>query len=234
MEYKEDIFVGYRYYEKKKIAPLFPFGFGLSYTNFEYTGIRLDKQEMSENDTLTVTAGVRNAGKTAGREIVELYVADGKGERIRPRKELKGFAKVELQPGEEKQVSLKLGRRAFAYYDTDLHDFHVQDGKFTILVGGSSDSTPLCAEVTVHAEPKAFVFTPDTLVSDVAARDTKGILKEVWTKVKRVGLPGTAGKEYDKIPDFMMDAPLRSMTMMGATYETVDEIVKRLNSEYHC
>lgn len=226
VEYKEDIFVGYRYYDKKEIKPLFPFGFGLSYTTFEYTGIKLDRKEMSEDDRLTVTVSVKNTGKVAGKEIVELYVADGKGEIIRPVKELKGFAKVMLQPGEEKNVAITLDRRAFAYYDTDLHDFAVQSGKFTIYAGSSSDSTPLSAEIQVQAEEKSYVFIPDSTFGDVLSHGKKDLLLSELGKAHLI-----AEKDFEKKGPFILDAPLRSLTMFsGADYEQVAALCDKLNA----
>ena len=91
VEYREGLFVGYRYYDAKEIAPLFPFGYGLSYTTFEYTGIAVDKKELTDAETVTVTATVKNTGRMAGKEIAQLYVRDVESSVIRPVKELKGF-----------------------------------------------------------------------------------------------------------------------------------------------
>ena len=128
VEYREGIFVGYRYYDKKKMDVLFPFGFGLSYTTFEYSNLMVDKESMKDTDTLTVTVDVTNTGSMAGKEVVQLYVADKESTVIRPVKELRDFAKVELAPGETKTVSFTLDKRAFAYYSVRIHDWHVETG----------------------------------------------------------------------------------------------------------
>lgn len=128
VEYKEGLFIGYRYYDMKKIEPLFPFGFGLSYTSFEYTGLTVSNKTLKDTDFVNVTLQVKNTGNMTGKEIVQLYVHDVASSVIRPAKELKGFEKVELKPGETKTVSFTLGKRAFAYYNIKLQDWHVETG----------------------------------------------------------------------------------------------------------
>jgi beta-glucosidase len=147
--YAEGVFVGYRYYDKKRIAPLFPFGHGLSYTRFELSDLRLDKTDLQDGDSLSAQVTVKNVGTVAGQEIVQLYVRDVASTVMRPEKELKGFAKVALAPGEAQTMTIALDRRAFAYWNTDLHDWHIESGEFEILVGSSSVDLPLKASVTV-------------------------------------------------------------------------------------
>src|SRR4051794_31416877 len=110
----------------KNIQPLFPFGFGLSYTSFEYSNLSINKKEIQDIETVTVSVNVKNTGIAAGKEIVQLYVKDLESSVIRPEKELKGFEKVQLQPGEEKMVIFTLDKRAFAYYNVELKDWHVE------------------------------------------------------------------------------------------------------------
>ncbi|HEX5690981.1 MAG TPA: glycoside hydrolase family 3 C-terminal domain-containing protein, partial [Roseiflexaceae bacterium] len=138
--YGEGIFVGYRYYEKKKIAPLFPFGFGLSYTRFSYSNLRLSAATIGPDEPLTVRVDVTNTGERAGQEIVQLYVADKEARLARPEKELKGFAKVALDPGQTATVEIALDRRSLSYWDDARHDWVAEPGEFTVLVGGSSDA----------------------------------------------------------------------------------------------
>lgn len=138
VEYREGVFVGYRHYDTRDVDPLFPFGYGLSYTSFEYSDIRVNRKEIQDTDTVTVSVKVKNTGSVAGKEIVQLYVRDVDSTVPRPEKELKGFDKVYLQPGEEKTVTFELGKRAFAYYNAKLKDWHVESGAFDILVGSSS------------------------------------------------------------------------------------------------
>ncbi|MDF2614223.1 MAG: glycosyl hydrolase [Clostridia bacterium] len=149
--YSEGLFVGYRYYDKKEIEPLFPFGHGLSYTSFEYTDITLDKHALLDTENLTVKVTLKNTGKISGKEVIQLYIKDVESSVIRPKKELKAFEKVELQPGEEKTVTLTLGKRAFAYYNTDIKDWYVESGVFEILVGSSSRDIRLKDAVNVKS-----------------------------------------------------------------------------------
>jgi beta-glucosidase len=136
--YGEGIFVGYRYYDKKKVAPMFPFGFGLSYTTFDYGPLSLSAKEIGPDDTLQVSVEVTNAGQRAGKEVVQLYVRDQQASLQRPEKELKAFAKVQLEPGERKAVTMTIARDALAYYDDLAHEWVAEAGEFEVLVGTSS------------------------------------------------------------------------------------------------
>ena len=136
--YGEGLFVGYRYYEKKKIAPLFPFGFGLSYTTFGYGPLRLSAQQIGPDDTLQVSVDITNTGERAGKEVVQLYLRDVTASLHRPEKELKAFAKVSLEPGERKTVTLSVAHDALAYYDDLAHEWVAEAGEFEALVGSSS------------------------------------------------------------------------------------------------
>jgi beta-glucosidase len=138
VRYGERIYVGYRYYEKKKVAPLFPFGFGLSYTTFDYTNLRLSADAISPDEQLTVTIDVTNTGNRAGQEVVQLYVRDVAAQVSRPEKELRGFAKVALEPGETRAVTLAVGKEAFAFWDDARHAWVAEAGEFQVLVGSSS------------------------------------------------------------------------------------------------
>lgn len=154
VEYREGVFVGYRYYDKKKMDVLFPFGYGLSYTEFAYSNLKLDKKSMKDTDTLTVTVDVTNTGKVKGKEIVQLYVGDKESTAIRPVKELRGFEKIELAPSETGTVTFTLNARDFSYYNVQLGDFYVEGGEFDILVGSSSRDIRLEDTVTVEATRK--------------------------------------------------------------------------------
>ncbi len=138
-EYKEDIFVGYRWAEKEKIKPLFAFGHGLSYTTFKLSNVRTDKTELTADGTLAVTVTVTNTGSRAGAEVVQLYVGDEKSSLPRPLKELKGFAKVYLEPGESRDVTITIGRDALSFYDDRAGEWTAEPGTFTIHVGTASD-----------------------------------------------------------------------------------------------
>ncbi len=151
VEYRESVYIGYRYYDKSNKAVRYPFGFGLSYTTFEYSNIKLDKTSMDENETLSVAFTVKNTGNVAGFETAQLYVADKESTIYRPVKELKGFKKVWLEPGESKEITIVLSKRAFAFYNVNINDWCVESGDFEILVGASSADIKLRATVNVTA-----------------------------------------------------------------------------------
>ena len=145
--YSEDIFVGYRWTEKKGLAPLFPFGHGLSYTTFAYGKPSADKKTMTADDTISFTVNVKNTGTREGQEVVQLYISDKKSSLPRPVKELKGFQKVFLRPGETKHVSVTLDRDAFQYFSEKKSDWVFESGEFEIWVGASSKDIRLKTKV---------------------------------------------------------------------------------------
>ncbi|MGD9049221.1 MAG: glycoside hydrolase family 3 C-terminal domain-containing protein, partial [Anaerolineae bacterium] len=138
VQYGEGLFIGYRYYEAKELPVLFPFGHGLSYTTFAYSNAQVSAKTFRDVDGLTVTVDVTNTGQMAGKEIVQVYVRDRESGLVRPEKELKGFAKVALQPGETKSVAIKLDFRAFAYYHPEYKQWITEDGDFDILIAASA------------------------------------------------------------------------------------------------
>ncbi|GAB4278324.1 MAG: glycoside hydrolase family 3 C-terminal domain-containing protein [Candidatus Promineifilaceae bacterium] len=138
VHYGEGIFVGYRYYDKKQLEPLFPFGHGLSYTTFEYSNLHLNGDTFGTDDEIVVQVDVTNTGQRAGQEVVQVYVRDEEVRVARPLQELKAFAKVALEPGETKTVTLTLDWQALAFYDTAVHDWVTESGMFELLIGASS------------------------------------------------------------------------------------------------
>lgn len=156
-EHRESVYIGYRYYDAADIDVEFPFGFGLSYTTFEYSGIKLSKDKMKDTDTVTVSFKIKNTGSVDGAEIAEVYVADKESTIFRPKKELRGFKKVFLKAGEEKEVSVELSKRAFAFYNVELGDWMVETGEFDILVGSSSRDIKLTASMTVESTVTASI-----------------------------------------------------------------------------
>lgn len=145
--YKEGIFVGYRWYEKKNIEPLYPFGHGLSYTSFEYSDLTVSKEKFNRDDTITVSCTVKNIGKRQGMETVELYVQDVECSVPRPVKELKGFQKIDLEPGQSKTVVLALDKKAFSFWNPATRDWFAEKGKFIIRIGSSSKDIKLTKEI---------------------------------------------------------------------------------------
>jgi len=148
--YSEGVFLGYRHFDKTGTKPLFPFGHGLSYTTFKYGALAVSPDTMTGDATVTVSFDVTNTGKRAGAEVAQLYVGDHHARVPRPPKELKGFAKVALQPGETRRVQLALDRRAFSYYDVATRVWRADPGPFDILVGSSSQKIELHSKVTVR------------------------------------------------------------------------------------
>lgn len=138
IEYKEGVFVGYRWFEAKNIKPLYPFGFGLSYTQFDYSNLHISHSEAVIGDTVEVSFTITNTGKVAGKEIAQLYIQDVESSELRPSKELKGFNKVLLQPNESTTVTLSLKEDAFSFWSEEQEDWTIEGGEFKILIGGSS------------------------------------------------------------------------------------------------
>lgn len=147
VEYAEGVFVGYRYYDTKKMPVRWAFGHGLSYTTYAYSNLKMSTDRMDDDETLTVSVDVTNTGAVTGKEIVQLYVSDLNGTACRPYKELKGFSKVELGPGETKTVTMTLSARDLSYWEESLHDWYAPSGKYAVLIGRASDDILLHAEV---------------------------------------------------------------------------------------
>ncbi len=156
-EHRESIFIGYRYYDSVNKDVLFPFGYGLSYTEFSYSDLKLSSDSIKDTDELVVSFKVKNTGAVDGAEIAQLYVKDVESTIFRPEKELRGFKKVFLKAGEEKTVELTLSKRAFAYYNVNISDWHVESGEFEILVGASSRDIRLNGSVKVESTVDAVI-----------------------------------------------------------------------------
>ena len=150
IEYKEGIFVGYRWYEKENIKPLFAFGHGLSYTEFSYGKASADSKSMTGDGSITVSVDITNTGKTTGKEVVQLYISDMKFSLPRPEKELKDFRKIELEPGETSTVTFTIEKEDLSYFDPEKHDWVAEPGKFKALIGSASDD--IRAEISFALE----------------------------------------------------------------------------------
>jgi beta-glucosidase len=149
VQYSEGVFVGYRHYDRSETKPLFPFGFGLSYTTFAYSNLSVAPASGSLDQSVIVSFEVKNTGRREGAEVAELYVGDAHASIPRPVKELKGFAKANLKQGQSKRVSINLDRRAFSFYDVGKKDWNAEPGAFDILIGGSSDKIQLRGTFTL-------------------------------------------------------------------------------------
>ncbi|MGN0532226.1 MAG: glycoside hydrolase family 3 C-terminal domain-containing protein [Eubacterium sp.] len=150
-EHKESVYIGYRYYDAANMDVVFPFGYGLSYTTFEYSDIKLSADSIKDTDTLTVSFKIKNTGAVDGAEVAQVYVADKESTIYRPVKELRAFKKVFLKAGEEQEVSVELSKRAFAFYNVNINDWCVESGDFDIMVAASSRDIRLTATVYVDA-----------------------------------------------------------------------------------
>ena len=181
--------IGYRYYDTAEKEVQFPFGYGLSYTTFEYSDLELSSSNIKDTDDLTVTFKIKNTGDVDGAEIAEIYVADQESTIFRPKKELRAFKKVFLKAGEEKEVSVTLSKRAFAFYNVELQDWQVETGLFDIMVGASSRDIRLTKAVNIISDCTAAVpdyrkTAPAYYTADLAAMDDAQ-----WTAVYGKELP---------------------------------------------
>lgn len=238
VEYREGVFVGYRYYDAKEIDVLFPFGYGLSYTTFAYSNMKLDKTIMHDTEILTVQVDVTNTGDRFGKEVVQLYVMPPKENVIRPVKELKGFEKIGLHPGETKTVTFTLGKRAFAYYDTELQEWNVESGNYQIALGQSSRTILVRKEVQIHSTTvKKPVVTLDTTFEDIfAIPGAKEVMAEVMGEFSVFG--NAEGDVLGEGTGEMMEAMMRYMPLRGLiafgggklTFEDVEKLLERLKS----
>ncbi|MGG3837842.1 glycoside hydrolase family 3 C-terminal domain-containing protein [Paenibacillus thiaminolyticus] len=243
--YGEGIFVGYRYYEAKKETPLFPFGHGLSYTTFAYEQIRIDKSSMKDTDTATVTVTVRNTGSRAGKEVVQLYVKHAGSSVVRPVKELKGFAKISLEPGEAAEVSFTLDKRSFAYFNTDIHDWFAESGTYDILVGPSSADTPLTAPIDVHSTAVPFTKVTrmtrfhELLAIPATAQLAEQAMNDSMESVKQMGAMFAESMDdsglaqlFEAVVEWKKYDGLRSLSGMmgsGMTEAELEQLIERLN-----
>ena len=184
--YGEGIFIGYRYYDAKEMPVLFPFGYGGSYTSFAYSSPKVSAEVFKDVDGLTVSVDVTNTGKVAGKEIVQVYVHDRLSGLKRPPKELKGFAKVELQPGETKTVTVPLDFRAFAYYHPTYSRWVTEDGEFDILIGASAADIRFVETVTLQStvELPSVLNRDSTIHEWLNDRRGKVVFDPIWQMMK--------------------------------------------------
>lgn len=236
VNYSEGVFVGYRYYDAKEMEVAFPFGHGLSYTTFKYSNLKLDRTEMTDQDTLTVSVDVTNTGSRAGKEVVQLYVSDRTGSVRRPLKELKGYEKVSLEPGETKTVTMTLDKRSFAWYSTELHDWYAASGEYEILIGASSRDIRLTEEIRLDSTQKLplnlTLNTPmGDLIADERTREFGLFLKQKMDEFFGATGSDTKLSDDDSDEDPMADAmaasmPIRNVVSFGLMEK--EELFKKL------
>lgn len=236
VNYAEGVYVGYRYYDKKKMPVRWAFGHGLSYTSFEYTNLRTDKAGFADGEKLTVSVDVRNTGSMEGREVVQLYISDRNGTPNRPVKELKGFKKINLEPGEVKTVTLELDDRSLSYYDPDLGDWYAPTGEYGILVGHASDDIRLETKVGFKtAKLLPFTVTNSVTVGQLLADPRTApiigaFLKERLAKRKATDLGTSSEADAKSRNDMMYAMPLKSMVSFHVlTHDSMMELIDWLN-----
>ena len=237
-EYREGVFIGYRYYEKKRMQPLFPFGHGLSYTEFEYSDITIDKESITDKERVTVSVDIWNVGRYKGKEVVQLYVSPNGSRISRPYKELKGFQKIELLPEEKETLTFTLDARAFAYYETKIHDFYVESGDYTILIGSSSNDIRLT--IPVHVEGTTLLpcsFDMFSAISDILdtakGREVLGpivdnIFSEMKSNSENADSMGEGGTEM--MERMILEMPIGSLSTFGG-FDTaqVKKLLRKIN-----
>ncbi|MEJ2756963.1 MAG: glycoside hydrolase family 3 C-terminal domain-containing protein [Anaerolineales bacterium] len=243
VRYGEGIFIGYRYYDAKGLPVQFPFGHGLSYTTFEYNNPKVSATNFIDQDGIVVEVDVKNIGALAGKEVVQVYVHDQESDLARPQNELKGFAKVDLQPGETKTVSIKLDYRSFAYYHPAYHQWITEDGTFDILIGASSADIRHSLTVTMEStQDLPCILDRESTIREWLA-DKHGqvvltpFLKQMEENSRRVFEPEGAGEEAigQGLTDWAGDMPLESVLLFqqGAFEEPAEDIVKDLLAKAH-
>ncbi len=219
-DYSEGVFVGYRHYVSRRIPVLFPFGYGLSYTEFEYGELSLSQEEFRENDCIKVRVPVKNTGARAGKALIQLYVEPDKNTyaAARPLRELKAFSRTELRPGEEKIVELSIDRDAFVFYDKDIHDWHLAPGLYKIQVGSDCESILREKELRVFSENKKTpAVSRNSLIGDLLEHDTtRPVMEDLlpdMLKCMGVSCEMTPDGHINResLPPFVYELPIRSL-----------------------
>ena len=239
--YQEGVYVGYRYYDAKEMPVRYAFGHGLSYTTFEISNLRTNQECFTDEEKLKVFVDVTNTGSRSGKEVVQLYVSDQNGTPDRPVKELKGFVKVELAPGETKTVEMEIDSRALSYFDEGLGDWYAPSGNYALLAGDSSDHITACGSVRFETKKLPYFevgvdTTMGELLSDprTAAAVREMIAKHVEGRStgESDGISGNAEQDNAMQEAMMKYMPLKSMMSFGvmdrAQMESLLEMLRGL------
>jgi beta-glucosidase len=230
VRFSEGVFSGHRWYDARKVAPLFPFGHGLSYTTFCYDGFAIDTSDFAEHDVIRVDTAVKNTGDVAGKEVVQLYVGECRSRVPRPVRELKAFRKVELEPGEVETVQFSLGWRDFAFYDAQAGQWVMDPGEYEIALGSSSADTRVSArehlESTHVSHPAVSEDTPFR-----AALDHPVMGPMLQPVVQGMRQHAGSDEAAEMMMLFMGDMPLRKFRLMGIfTEEQLTGLVAAANA----
>lgn len=235
--YGEGIIVGYRYYDKKKQPVRWAFGHGLSYTDFEYGNLRFSSADMDDNSILKIQVDVINIGTAAGKEVIQLYIADENNTLGRPEKELKGFTKLELNPGETKTAVFKIQSRNLAYYHEELGDWYAPAGRYRVLIGHASGDIRLTAEIRFETK-RVLPFRVDasTSIGELFKNEkTAGIVSEILEMLSVAAGQEEKSEENEEKSTMAMrkamleGTPLKSLVSFGIPGEKVESIIREMN-----
>lgn len=241
VNYAEDIYVGYRYYEAKELPVRWAFGHGMSYTDFAYSNMKLSSDSLTDEGTVTVTVDVTNTGKVPGKEVVQLYVADKNGTPQRPVKELKGFTKLSLAPGETKTAELTLSARDLSFYHEELGDWYAPTGNYEILVGHASDDIRVSKELAfTTAKVLPFVVTGATTLGELMADPrTAPAVKEMMEKTAQTLGAGSDAEQASEAAEgvvgpemmeaMMQGMPIKSLVSFVGAALDIDALIATLN-----
>lgn len=229
VEYRESIYVGYRYYDKAEKPVAYPFGFGLSYTRFDWSDLTLSAQQCSDSGQVRVCCTVTNVGEMAAAEVVQLYVAPPDGAAFRPVRELRDYAKVFLQPGESKKVTFLLDRRSFAYYNPGISDWFVESGVYQIELGASSRDIRLSAPLTVCSAQSG--AAPDLRESAPAYYDLKNGISVPGEQFE--ALLGAPVQPWHAPRPFTRNSTLGELECCARGAQFAAEIRRSLSGSFH-
>ena len=233
VDYTEGVYVGYRYYEAKKQPVRWAFGHGLSYTEFKYDHLTVSSKELDDENEIIVEVDVTNVGACAGKEVVQLYVADKNGTVNRPVKELKGFTKLFLQPRETKKAQMKISARDLSFYNEEIKDWYAPSGTYEILIGHASDDIRISCEVSFTTKKQLpFQVTGTTTIGELLADSrTAAATMELLAPLQQNGENGEEISEADQqmIQAILEGLPLKSLSIAGVTGETIEGIIYKLN-----
>ena len=240
VEYNEKIYIGYRYYDKKAMEVLFPFGHGLSYTTFAYSDLKFDQEALTQTGKVTVSCTVKNTGGREGKEVVQLYAHMRKSGVRRPVRELKGFEKVTLCPGESKQVCFTIDMRTLAYYEPRIHDWFLENGEGVIEIGASSRDIRLCGSIAVVSEMELpMTITRQTAIGDLVKTAKGRSFVAAFTKKLGMDENPQASEAAEAMGEgsaaimvqMMYETPLGSLVSYGVMNdETLEQLIEGLNS----
>lgn len=232
VKYGESIFVGYRYYDFKNMDVLFPFGHGLGYTDFEYIDISTDRDVYSEDEEINVVVKIKNIGNFKAKEVIQVYSHNVNSKVIRPFKELKAFEKVELDVGEEKEVTIKLKTSEFSYFNEDKGRFYVEEGEYDILVGSSSRDIRLEKRIKIKkvAEEKQKYHLNSTIQDIIKTEESKRLLYELLGEIENADENNVQQK---MMKEFYLNLPLRGLLYYSGgkfDLQSLNKLIEMLNS----